>query len=171
MARSKKVERVPQKAAARKRARSPQTSSPASAGSRTASKLGAFYVDLASNLDKFSAFIADPAAAAEREGLSKEDIDLLFSGDQVKIYACLRPEMIPTPPQPQQPDGEAGAAAQAAPAPPSPFPPGYPYASQWPYPYGYGYGWPAPASSPEVQPASSCPAPQPTEQKKEVTDV
>lgn len=156
MSHSKKAEEKP---AAKKHVKPLHTSSTPSAGSSAGSGLRAFYVGLASNLDRFSGFVADPAAVAKQSGLSKEETDLLFSGDQGRIYASLRPETVPKPPQPQQ-SKEGGAAMQAAPAPAAPAPQGYPYP--------YGYGWPGywPATSPYFQTSSPCPAKQPREQKR-----
>ena len=171
MAHSKKAEG---KHAVKKQAKPSHTSSAASAGSSTGSGLRALYVELASNLDKFSNFVADPAAVVKQSGLSKEETDLLFSGDQGRIYASLRPEMVPTPPQPQQSTGQAGAATQAAPA-PGPASPQSPWPNAYPYGFNaspYGYGWPSywPATSPYpgsfVQTASSCPTKRPPEQKR-----
>lgn len=116
----------------------------------TGPRLKAFYVELSSNLDKFSSFVADPRGFAEREGLSKEEMDLLFSADQGRIYASLRPDLVASPPPTPPNPGPAGA--QAAPAPASPVQPqGYSYAMPWSVPYGYSYGWPS------YWPASSCP--------------
>ena len=163
MAHSKKAEGKP---AVKKQVKPSHTSSAASAGSSTGSGLRALYVELASDLDKFSDFVADPAAVVKQSGLSKEETDLLFSGDQGRIYASLRPEMVPMPPQPQQSTGQAGAASQAAPAPAPPS------QSAWPNAYPYGYGWPSywPAISPYpgsfVQTASSCPTKRLPEQKR-----
>ena len=121
----------------------------ASAGKVAGSKLRAFYVELSSNLDTLAAFIADPLAIAKREGLGKEEIELLFSGDQGKIYASLRPDLVFSTPQPPSNPGQAGAAAQAAPAPAPPVPQpgygaaqGYSYGQSQPGAYPYGYAWP-----------------------------
>lgn len=142
----------------------PSKASSASAESSSSSGLRAFYVELSSNLDKLSDFIADPAAVARRAGLSKEETELLFSGDQGRIYASLRPElMVPPPPAPQPAAGQPGAATQAAPAPAAQGSPG---ASPWPNPYPYGYAWPSYSTGfsgyqdPYGQNAFFCPAPQ-----------
>lgn len=141
----------------------PSTASSASAGNTSVSGLRAFYVELSSNLDKLSAFIADPAAVARREGLSNEETELLFSGDQGRIYASLRPELMVSPPPPQPAAAPTGAAAQAAPAPAAQGSPG---GSPWPNAYPYGYAWPSysPGFSgyqdPYGQNVSPYPAPQ-----------
>ena len=46
-------------------------------------------VGLAIEPEKFSEFVTDPEAAAEKAGLSKADRDVLLSGDQNRIYAAL----------------------------------------------------------------------------------
>lgn len=122
-----------------------------SAGSTTHKdglSLRAFYVRLASDLDSLSRFIADPHAVAKEAGLSEEDTELLFSGDQGRIYVSLRPDLVPSVPLPAQPQGNApntGAAAQpAAPASPPAWQQGY--GGAWQQGYGGGYpgvwSWP-----------------------------
>ena len=51
--------------------------------------LTSFMVSLAIEPEKFSEFVTDPEAAAEKAGLSKADRDVLLSGDQNRIYAAL----------------------------------------------------------------------------------
>ena len=48
--------------------------------------LKAYMVLLATDLDKLSEFVADSRQAAERAGLSRDDQEVLFSGDQNRIY-------------------------------------------------------------------------------------
>src|SRR6266550_2014604 len=52
----------------------------------SAMTLKAYMVLLATDLDKLSEFVADSRQAAERAGLSRDDQDVLFSGDQNLIY-------------------------------------------------------------------------------------
>lgn len=170
MAHSKRAEKHP----AKKPARRSQASSAASAKAKESPNLRALYVELAGNLDKLSAFIADPEAVAKSAGLSEEERELLFSGDGVRIYASLRPGVMETLLK-QQPAGTAtGEAAQAAPPatpPPQAFPAaqGYP---GWPWTMPYGYGSAAAYQPPAYQaPAAptmlSSPAPQPSQPEQE----
>ena len=48
-----------------------------------------FMTDLAGNVDRLGDFIADPKAAADAAGLSQEEKDALFSGDQGRIYLAI----------------------------------------------------------------------------------
>lgn len=163
-----------------------EASTAASAGKSAGSTLRAFYVELSSNLDTLTAFIADPLAIAKREGLGEEEMELLFSGDQGRIYESLRPDLVFSTPQPQSNPGQAEAAAQAASATapaaqaaPVPAPqPGWGvaqasyYGQPQPSAYPYGYGWPGywPAGSgyypdPYASGTSPCSA-RPQEEKR-----
>jgi hypothetical protein len=51
--------------------------------------LTGFMVGLAIDPEKFHEFITDPQAAAVRAGVSQDDLAVLFSGDQNRIYAAL----------------------------------------------------------------------------------
>lgn len=51
--------------------------------------LRSYLVRLATEPDRFSEFVANPLAAAENAGLSTEDREVLFSGNQNEIYAAL----------------------------------------------------------------------------------
>jgi hypothetical protein len=51
--------------------------------------LNTYLVRIAIEPDRFSEFVADPRAAAEKAGLSPEDQSILMSGDQNQIYAAL----------------------------------------------------------------------------------
>ena len=51
--------------------------------------LTTFMVALAIEPEKFSEFVVDPEAAAEKAGLSKDDRAVLLCGDQSRIYAAL----------------------------------------------------------------------------------
>lgn len=138
MSRSSKAEK--QKAATGSPRHAPATPAPAtdvSSQPQPSLALRAFFVSLASDLDMYSRFVASPRAVAEASNLSPDEIALLFSGDQGRIYAALRPDLIPkTPPQP-------APAAQPAPAPtPQPIP--YPYGMQNPYAQPSPYGYPSP---------------------------
>jgi hypothetical protein len=55
----------------------------------TGTTLTTFMVGLALDPDRFSEFVVDPEAAAEKAGLSKEDRAILLCGDQNRIYAAL----------------------------------------------------------------------------------
>lgn len=82
------------------------------------SRLRALYVELASDPAKLSAFIADPQAVVKAAGLSKEEAEILFSGDQGRIYMALRPESpVTPPPAPPQPSAAQPASAEAAASP------------------------------------------------------
>ena len=48
-----------------------------------------FMVGLAIEPEKFMDFVVDPASAAEKAGLSQEDLAVLLCGDQDRIYAAL----------------------------------------------------------------------------------
>jgi hypothetical protein len=128
--------------------------------SLNAEKLTNFYVRLAGDVDFLSDFIADSQAVAKRE-LSEGEREVLFSGDQGRIYSTLRPDLIPkTPPAPPQPQPAAapqpGAAADPNRAvclhamPPVtviyPFHYGQQAAAAYPYSAGYPYwpSWPPP---------------------------
>src|SRR5689334_14258486 len=78
-----------------------------------------FMVKLASDIDGLSKFIANPQEVATEAGLSQEDRDILFSGDQNRIYGALAGIEPPKPQEaaPTPPEAAAGeqpsAAAQA----------------------------------------------------------
>ena len=66
-----------------------------------------FMVRLATDVELLSRFVADAGGTARAEGLSDEEIDILLSGDQNRIYLGLVPHPpIPMPPvaQPQRPN-------------------------------------------------------------------
>lgn len=52
-------------------------------------RLKSFLVNLSIEPERFSAFVADPKAAAERAGLSEAEQAILFSGDQNQIYTAV----------------------------------------------------------------------------------
>jgi hypothetical protein len=111
-------------------------------------ELKTFLTELAGSVDKLSDFIADPKATAEAAGLSEESRDVLFSGDQNRIYVAIGGIQLTPPGQ----EGEEAPAAEqpAAAAMPQVHPqfvvaaidPGaqqYPpqmYGQQSPYAYG-----------------------------------
>jgi hypothetical protein len=142
----------------------PKTAAPSAAPtpSANAEKLMEFYVRLAGDVDFLSDFIADPQAVAKRE-LGEAEREVLFSGDQGRIYSTLRPDLIPKiPPAPPQPQpvaaSQPGAAADPHRAaclnvfgvPPVtviyPFHYGQQAAAAYPYSAGYPYwpSWPPP---------------------------
>jgi len=51
--------------------------------------LKAYMVLLATDVEHLAAFVADPARACEKAGLSAEDRSVLFSGNQSLIYGKL----------------------------------------------------------------------------------
>jgi hypothetical protein len=51
--------------------------------------LKSYLVLLATDVGRLGDFLANPAAAAEDAGVSKEDRAILFSGDQGLIYTSL----------------------------------------------------------------------------------
>ena len=51
--------------------------------------LKAYMVLLATDVEHLAAFVADPARACEKAGLSVEDRSVLFSGNQSLIYGKL----------------------------------------------------------------------------------
>jgi hypothetical protein len=51
--------------------------------------LKAYMVLLATDAEHLAAFVADPARASEKAGLSVEDRSVLFSGNQSLIYTKL----------------------------------------------------------------------------------
>ena len=54
-----------------------------------ATTLTSFMVRLAIDPEKFNQFLTDPEAAARSAGLSTDDLAVLLSGDQNRIYAAL----------------------------------------------------------------------------------
>jgi hypothetical protein len=48
-----------------------------------------YLVRLATNVDDLSDFVSDPHKASEKAGLSSQDQEVLFSGNQSLIYAAL----------------------------------------------------------------------------------
>jgi len=51
--------------------------------------LKGFMVRLAIDPARYAEFLADPFSAAEQQGLSGRERDILLSGDQNKIYSAL----------------------------------------------------------------------------------
>ncbi|HVG22796.1 MAG TPA: hypothetical protein VND45_01470 [Thermoanaerobaculia bacterium] len=102
-----------------------------------------FMLELATNLDRLSEFVASPRPTAEAAGLGEDELDVLFSGDQGRIYLALA-KGESAPPRPP----EADAPQQQAPQ-PQPFPQPqaaqgaqqgqqvyYAYPQMWPGGYG-----------------------------------
>ena len=54
-----------------------------------ATPLTSYMVRLAIDPETFNQFLTDPEAAARRAGLSADDLAVLLSGDQNRIYAAL----------------------------------------------------------------------------------
>ncbi len=52
--------------------------------------LKSYLSQLAIDPDLYSAFVSDPQAAAKKAGLTREDCEVLFSGDQNRIYTALQ---------------------------------------------------------------------------------
>lgn len=67
-----------------------------------------FMTELAGSVDRLADFIADPKAAADAAGLSQEEKDALFSGDQGRIYIAIGGISM------TQTDADKNAAAAAA---------------------------------------------------------
>src|SRR5436853_3992952 len=106
-----------------------------------------FMVNLASDIGGLSKFIANPQAVATEAGLSQEDRDILFSGDQNRIYAALAGI---EPPKPQEtPPAPAPAAAEGQPAPATQY-----VAGQWPGVIVYVYPPLITAAAPQEQSAA-----------------
>ncbi len=61
-----------------------------------------YLVELATDLDRLSAFISDPGKAAQDAGLSDDDHKVLLSGDQNRIYAAVASPAPEAPTQTQQ---------------------------------------------------------------------
>lgn len=96
----------------------------------TSTRLRSLYVRLASDPGELSAFIANPQEAAKAAGLSPQESEVLFSGDQGRIYLALRPESASaTPPAPVPQPGGTNAGGQAASY--GQQPSAYPYASYY----------------------------------------
>ena len=79
-------------------------------------ELKTFLTELAGSVEKLSEFIADPKANAEAAGLSEESRDVLFSGDQNRIYLAIGGIQLTPPGQ----EGEEAPAAEQAAAAPTP---------------------------------------------------
>lgn len=73
-------------------------------------ELMTFLTELAGSVEKLSDFIADPKAAAESAGLSEESRDVLFSGDQNRIYLAIGGIQLTAPGK----EGEEAAVEQAS---------------------------------------------------------
>jgi hypothetical protein len=149
--------------------------SPAASAGNERKALRKFLVELASDLDRLCSFIADPQAVATEAGLGEEDRALLFSGDQGRIYAALRPDLVPSVQTPTQASvSDAGAAPPAV----TPFVSGSEhlsvpgYAGMWPtnpwqaYPYlNFNYFWPT-SNCVQPSPAQTPPSPSAAKQEK-----
>jgi hypothetical protein len=106
-----------------------------------------FMVNLASDIGGLSRFIANPQTVATEAGLSQEDRDILFSGDQNRIYAALAGI---EPPKPQEtPPAPAEAAAEGQPSAATPV-----VAGQWPGVIVYVYPPLITAAMPQEQSAA-----------------
>jgi len=92
-----------------------------------------FMTELAGSVDRLGDFIADPKAAAEAAGLTDEEKEALFSGDQGRIYIAIGGISM------TQTDAEKNAAAAQQQQQPAHYPqqPQYPQQQQQQYPPTY----------------------------------
>jgi hypothetical protein len=112
----------------------------------TASALMRYMVELASDVDALVEYMADPQKAMQAAGLSEEQQDTLRSGDQIRIYACLKnlppPPASPAQPPPQLPTVVSTMNLQSTPAAAGPAPRLQPYAYATPQPIWLMVSWP-----------------------------
>jgi len=116
-------------------------------------ELRKFFVRLASDLELFCRFVANPEAAAKQAGVTEEDRELLFSGDQGRIYAALRPDLVPQMVQPAAAANEQAASQAACPGATPAGCAAAPGASPWgvvPYGYYWLMYYPMPYAPPPV---------------------
>jgi hypothetical protein len=125
-------------------------------------KLKAYMVKLATNQESLDSFIADASKHMDASGLSKEDQEILISGDTGKIYFALVDET-------SAPQGAAANPPAAQPKQPSVLPSVVPvisatagwgqtqqdYWSGYTYPYPPGQGSQLQASDPSCAPEAA----------------